>query len=102
MLFRLVAHSSWRKRGPSTRILLGASRASTATTATLGRYSRGRRVKIVEFVLFHKKKERNSSVVESYKAVADYHPADQDEMRLEEGAEVHVLEKNFDGWWKVK
>ncbi|XP_065831551.1 SH3 and PX domain-containing protein 2B-like isoform X2 [Oscarella lobularis] len=41
-------------------------------------------------------------VVESYKAVADYHPADQDEMRLEEGAEVHVLEKNFDGWWKVK
>jgi hypothetical protein len=38
----------------------------------------------------------------NYIAVADYLPQDADEIGLLEGTKVEVLEKNLDGWWKVR
>ena len=41
-------------------------------------------------------------VGDCYIAVADYVPSVSDEVQLMEGTAVEVLEKNLDGWWKIK
>ncbi|XP_062510955.1 SH3 and PX domain-containing protein 2A-like isoform X2 [Corticium candelabrum] len=44
----------------------------------------------------------HSTSSDCYIAVADYVPSVSDEVQLMEGTAVEVLEKNLDGWWKIK
>lgn len=39
---------------------------------------------------------------EKYTVIYPYTARDQDEMNLERGAVVEVLQKNLEGWWKIR
>lgn len=39
---------------------------------------------------------------EKYSVIYPYTARDQDEMNLERGAVVEVIQKNLEGWWKIR
>lgn len=39
---------------------------------------------------------------EKYTVIYPYTARDQDEMNLERGAVVEVIQKNLEGWWKIR
>lgn len=39
---------------------------------------------------------------EKYTVIYPYTARDQDEMNLERGAMVEVIQKNLEGWWKIR
>lgn len=39
---------------------------------------------------------------EKYMVIYPYTARDQDEMNLERGAVVEVIQKNLEGWWKIR
>lgn len=39
---------------------------------------------------------------EKYTVIYPYTARDQDEMNLERGAVVEVVQKNLEGWWKIR
>lgn len=49
----------------------------------------------LEFLLYVNKDER-------YLCTENYSPQNTDEVALEKGTVVDVLEKNLDGWWFVR
>jgi hypothetical protein len=42
------------------------------------------------------------TIEEKYTVIYPYAARDQDEMNLERGAVVEVLQKNLEGWWKIR
>lgn len=40
--------------------------------------------------------------MEKYLVIYPYTARDQDEMNLEKGAVVEVIQKNLEGWWKIR
>lgn len=43
-----------------------------------------------------------SSSEEKYVVIYPYSARDQDEIDLEKGMTVEVMEKNLEGWWKIR
>lgn len=39
---------------------------------------------------------------EKYTVIYPYTARDQDEMNLERGVVVEVIQKNLEGWWKIR
>lgn len=42
------------------------------------------------------------STEEKYTVIYPYTARDQDEMNLDRGAVVEVIQKNLEGWWKIR
>lgn len=43
-----------------------------------------------------------ASTEEKYTAIYPYSARDQDEIDLERGMTVEVIQKNLEGWWKIR
>lgn len=84
----------------------GGDSSLRSARASHGPHSLGRRhpgaVSVLELCFLNLFPHPFVPAEEKYTVIYPYTARDQDEMNLERGVVVEVIQKNLEGWWKIR